>query len=345
MNSVPQPTLATDAPSPGPETPSGGRLSRVLKGEWARWATIAALLGMIVAFSILRPDDFATWENARSILSQAAILAIIAGGLTLCLISWDFDLSIGAMATLGGLTSALLAQDGLPFALVIAMTVALGAVVGLVNGLVVVKLRVSAFIGTLAMMSILNGLGLWWTSGLPVPITSIPFQELALNKVAGIPLPVIAAVVWYLLLWVLLERGKFGRKMYAVGSNQSAARLAGIRVSSIRIVGFVLSAAAAAAAGIFLASTLQGGYQGSGDAFLLDAYAAVFLGAVTLRIGRFDILGTAVGILILAVMTDGLNILALPAYLISIIKGVLLIGGVAAAGFSRSGRSSNLGGA
>ncbi|MEA2256392.1 MAG: ribose transport system permease protein [Solirubrobacteraceae bacterium] len=309
----------------------------------ARWATIGALLVMVVAFSALKPDDFATWENIRSILSQGAILAIIAGGLTLCLISWDFDLSIGAMATLGGLVSALLVAHGIPLGVAALMTAGLGATVGLINGIVVVKFRVSAFIGTLAMMSILGGVGLWWTAGVPVPITNVPFMRLAFNQVAGIPLPVLVAIGWYAVLWVVLERGKFGRKLYAVGSNQKAARLAGIRVPAVRIVVFTLCAAAAALAGLLLASTLAGGYQGAGDAFLLDAYAAVFLGAVTLRIGKFDIVGTAVGILILAVMTNGLNLLALPSYVISIVKGVILIVGVAAAGISRTGRTSNLG--
>ncbi|MDO8211651.1 ABC transporter permease [Conexibacter sp. CPCC 206217] len=311
----------------------------------ARYATVGALVLMVVVFSILKPGDFATWDNWRSILSQGALLAIIAGGLTLCLIQWDFDLSIGAMATLGGLTAALLVRHGWALPLAIVATVALGCLVGLVNGIVVVRFRVSAFIGTLAMMSILGGVGLWWTGGTPVPITDMAFQRLAFRQVAGVPLPVIVAIVWYLVLWVVLERGKLGRKLYAVGSNREAARLAGLRVPRIRILVFTVCAAAAAAAGVLLASTLQGGYQGAGDAFLLDAYAAVFLGAVTLRIGKFDIFGTAVGILILAVMTNGLNLLALPTYLISIIKGVILIVGVAAAaGATRGGRTSGGGG-
>lgn len=331
---------AIETPTEGPAgTPPARRQEsdRSPRSVWnaiAPYGTIAALVLLLATFGIAKPDQFLSSDNLLAILSQGSLLAIVAGGLTLCLISFDFDLSIGAMASLGGLTIALLLQDGMPLLPAVALVVLLGATVGLVNGLVVVRLGVSAFIGTLAMLSILNGLGLWWAGGSTVPIVNEAFSSWATAKVAGVQVPIVVALVWYLVLWVVLERTTIGRQVYAVGANPEAARLAGLKVRSMRVSAFVVCSTAAAVSGMLLASQLFGAYQGAGDAYLLDAFAAVFLGAVTLRLGQFHVLGTAVGILLLAVMTNGLNIVGLPAYLVSILKGLILIGAVAVAGTS-----------
>lgn len=298
------------------------------------YGTVVALLGLVIVFSALEPTNFARTANIKGILTSAALLAIIAGGLTACLISWDFDLSIGGMATLSGLTVALLLQSGWSIPLAVAAALALGLVVGLTNGLVVVKLRVSAFIATLAMLSILTGLGTWWASGASVAILDAGFLKWATVEVLGLKLPVILAIAWYVVLWLLLERATIGRKMYAIGANRAAARLAGLPVSRLRVFAFAICSLGAAFAGILLAARLTGGYQAAGDAFLLEAYAAVFLGAVTFRLGQFNILGTAVGILLLATLGNGLNVMGVPNYVISIVTGVILILGVAIAGTS-----------
>jgi ribose transport system permease protein len=298
----------------------------------APYGTVVALVVLFAVFAVVKPSEFLASDNLLAILSQGSLLAIVAGGLTLCLISFDFDLSIGAMVSLGGLTVALLLQEGVPASAAVGMVLLLGLMVGLVNGLVVVRLGVSAFIGTLGMLSILEGLGLWWAGGSAVPVLDANFASWATSKFAGLQLTVIIAVIWYSVLWVVLERTTWGRYLYAVGANQEAARLSGLRVRSTRVAAFMVCAGAAAATGILLTSQLSGAYQGAGDSYLLDAFAAVFLGAVTFRLGQFHIFGTAIGILLLAVLTNGLNIVGLPAYLVSILKGVVLIGAVSLAG-------------
>jgi ribose transport system permease protein len=301
----------------------------------APWGTIGALALITLAFAASKPSTFATVDNLKVIFDQAALLAIVALGLTLCLISWDFDLSIGAMATLAGLTVALLLQHGWPMGWAIAVTMAMAAAFGLVNGLIVAKFKVSAFIGTLAMASILTGLGNWWTNTAAIPILSSSFYNLDTVRVGRVHFPVIVAGAVFVVTYVTLEHMKLGRKLYAVGANPAAARIAGIRVSYLRIGAFSFCSVAAALAGILLAARLAGGYQGSGDPFLLNAYAAAFIGAVTLKIGHFTALGTVVGVLLLTVVTNGLNILGTPLYVTQIVEGGILIAAVAISGLAR----------
>jgi ribose transport system permease protein len=183
-------------------------------------------------------------------------------------------------------------------------------------------------------MSILNGLGTWWAGGASVTVNNVTFTNWATNKVAGIPIPVIVAIVFYAVLWFVLERTTIGRRIYAVGANAEAARLGGMPVSQVRAGAYVVCAIGATAAGLLLTSKLFGAYQNAGDPLLLDAYAAVFLGAVTLRLGQFHIVGTMVGVLLLAVLSNGLTIMGTQSYVGDLIKGGILIAAVAAAGTS-----------
>jgi ribose transport system permease protein len=307
---------------------------RVVFERVTPFGSIAVLIAMVAVFAIVNPSEFWTSENLISILNDGSLLAIIAGGLTVVLISLDFDLSVGAMATLGGITLALLLQKHVALGFALVIVAALAAVVGLLNGLIVARLGVSAFIATLAMMTILNGLSTWWANGASVQVQNATVTNWATDKVAGVPVPVIVTVIWYLGLWFVLERTTIGRRLYVTGANREAARLGGVRVSRFRLGAFMTCSISAALAGILLTSKLFGAYQGGGDPFLLDAYGAVFLGAVTLRIGQFHIIGTIVGALILSVLSNGLTILSAPAYVTSLLKGVILIAAVAIAGTS-----------
>jgi len=292
---------------------------------------------MILGFAIISTDKFLSGDNLKTLLSQGAGLAIVSAGLTLVLVSWDFDLSVGAMATLAGLVVAILLDHEYSVVVAIGLTLLLGAVVGLINGLIVSRLGVSAFIATLAMLTILGGLGNWWTDSKAIPVTNLDFLSIDITKVLGIPLPAVIAIGVFVVLWILLERTKVGRMLYAVGANPNAAYIAGVRVKTLRTLAFTGSAMFAALAGILLTSKLSGGYHSAGDPYLLNAFAAVFLGAVTLRIGQFHILGTAVGILILTILANGLDTLSTPSYVTQIITGVILIAAVSLASLSRSG--------
>jgi ribose transport system permease protein len=332
MSTATQTPAAVAPPSDAPA--SARSRMRLWFERIAPFGSLAVLIAMVAYFAFNYYDQFWNSDNLLALLSDGAPLAIVAGGLTLALISLDFDLSIGAMATLAGLTLGLLLEQDLSLGVAIALVFALGATVGLINGLIVVKLGISAFIGTLATLSILNGLGIWWADGASVDVRNPTFTGWALDDIAGIPVPLLLAVVVYAVLWFVLERTTIGRRIYAVGANPEAARLGGIAVTRFRIGAFVVCSVGATIAGLVLTSKLFGAYQNAGDPLLLDAYAAVFLGAVTLRLGQFHILGTAVGVLILAVMANGLAIMGTEAYVGNLIKGGILVAAVALAGTS-----------
>jgi ribose transport system permease protein len=305
---------------------------------FARYATIIGLLLMIGAFSVLSPRAFPTVYNFTNVLNQTSLAMIIAGGLTLAVIVGELDLSIGFAASLHGvLVTGLIVSNQLPIFVAIAIVIALGALIGLVNGLIVTKARVNSVIGTLGVGTILTGLSFAYSSG--VPITSgVPeaFLQVSLGRwLFGIPNNIIFMAVVLGVLWVLVERTALGQEIQAVGGNPAAARLAGIDVDRIKILGFVVSGMCAALTGILLASRLGSGTTSAADPYLLTAFAAVFLGSATLRDGEFHVFGTFVGALIIAFGFNGLNIFGAPTYSQYILQGAILI---IAVGLSSLGR-------
>ncbi len=317
------------------------RLSPAAKaalGIFARYATIIGLALMIVAFSVLSPEAFPTFNNFINVLNQASLAMIIAGGLTLALVVGELDLSVGYAASLHGvLVTGLIVHNKLPIPVALAVVIALGGVVGAANGLIVTKLRVNSVIATLGDGTILVGLAFAYSSGVPI-VAGVPeaFLQLALGRwLFAIPNPIIVMALVVLVLWVLVERTAIGQEIHAVGGNQAAARRAGISVDRIKILGFVISGMCAALTGALLASRLGSGTTSAADSYLLTAFAAVFLGSATLRDGEFHVLGTLVGTLIIVFGFNGLNIFGAPTFSQSVFQGATLI---IAVGLSSLGR-------
>ena len=317
--------VGTDATSPRERGQSGN--GRLQQGA-AKYGTIGGLLVLIAIFSILKPSTFLTGSNALTILDQASLLGIVAGGLTVCLILNEFDLSIGYSVTLGGVVAT--EWLGTQFNLVESILIALGAglVVGLVNGLIVGYGRINAFIATLGTGAIIYGIVLSITNGASTTVDNTSFIKIGQGKIVGVPVPVILSAVVLVLLWVFLNRTEPGRRIDAVGGNPEAARLSGIRVIRSRLTGFMISGVCAAGAGVILAAELGAGYSDAGNSYLLQAFTACFLGAVTLREGEFHIVGTAIGVVIMGVAFNGLAQLGVPAYWQNIAQGAILIGAV-----------------
>ena len=305
---------------------------------FARYATIIGLALMIVIFSILSPDAFPTLNNFVNVLNQASLATIIAGGLTLAVVVGELDLSIGYAASLHGvLVTGLIVQDKLPITLAIVIVLALGALIGVVNGLIVTKLRVNSVIATLGVGTIIVGLAFAYSSGVPI-VAGVPegFLQLSLGRwLFGIPNPIIIMAVVVVGLWVLVERTAIGQEIQAVGGNPIAARLAGISVDRIKILGFVISAVCAALTGALLASRLGSGTTNAADAYLLTAFAAVFLGSATLRDGEFHVLGTFIGTLIIVFGFNGLNIFGAPTFSQYVFQGTILVVAVALSSLGR----------
>ena len=324
------------------ETLSNRRLSPRAKaslGFLARYATILGLLAMIAAFAVLSPRAFPTVNNFRNVLNQASLAMIIASGLTLAVVVGELDLSIGFAASLHGiLVTGLIVSNKLPIPVAIGIVLAAGALIGLVNGLIVTKIRVNSVIATLGVGTILTGLAFAYSAGVPI-VAGVPesFLQLSLGRwLFGIPNNIVVMALVVAGLWVLVERTALGQEIQAVGGNPAAARLAGIDVDRIKILGFVISGACAALTGILLASRLGSGTASAADSYLLTAFAAVVLGSATLRDGEFHVLGTLVGALTIAFGFNGLNIFGAPTFSQYVLQGAILI---VAVGLSSLGRA------
>ncbi|MCZ8546549.1 ABC transporter permease [Mesorhizobium qingshengii] len=293
----------------------------------SRYGTIVGLLLMVVFFSANAPGIFLSRANFLNILSQASLTAIIASGLTYTLVVGEFDLSIGYVASFVGLiVTGLMAYQGFPIWLSIVCALLLGAAIGAFNGVLVTKVRINAVISTLGVGTMLTGIGFTYSS-FPIA-TGIPraFTDIALGRlVFGLPNPVIIMVIVLIALWVILNKTDIGQKMQAVGGNLEAARLSGIRVDRIKIFSFATAGFCAALTGTLLSSLLGSGTLAAADGYLLDAFAAVFLGSATLREGEFHISGTLIGVLILAVGFNGLSIFGAPTHFQPIFKGGILV--------------------
>jgi ribose transport system permease protein len=303
----------------------------------ARYGTLIGLAVMIIVFTIKSPTSFFTLPNFTNILSQASLTAIIASGLTMTLVVGEFDLSIGYAASFAGLiVVGSIAQNGLPVFVGVGLILVIGAAIGTTNGLLVTKVRINAVIATLGVGTALTGLGFAY-SAFPIA-AGVPkaFTDISLGSVVfGIPNSIIIMVVVLAILWVILNKTDLGQKMQAVGGNIEAARLSGIRVDRVKIIAFAIAGVCAALTGTLLSSLLGSGTLAAADGYLLDAFAAVFLGSATLRDGEFHIVGTLVGVLVIAVGFNGLSIFGAPTFVQPIFKGVVLIIAVGLATLSR----------
>lgn len=302
-------------------------------GFLSRWGTLLSLALLLVLFTVGRPEVFMTLRNMLNILNQVSILGMIAFGLTICLVVGLFDLSIGAMATFGGYFAARflmeLGMEGFgPVALVIVAVLILSALVGMINAALISFLGISAIVETLAMSFVVTGVVLGISGGRTVYSTELPdaFEIIGQGKLAGIPNPVLILLLLGLLLWVFLEHTQTGRNMYALGGNREAARLSGISFGRYALIAMAISGACAALGGLVAGANLGAGRpQGVGDVYLLNAFVAVFIGASTLKPGKFHILGTAVGVLLIGVINNGLSVMGVQTFWQYIVQGGILI--------------------
>ena len=303
----------------------------------ARFGTIFSLVVLLVIFSIARADVFPTIDNLLNIMNQVSILGTMAFGLTVCLVMGLFDLSIAAMATLGGYVATFLLVTypdtiGVPLAVIISLGAA--AIIGVGNGLIVSYLGISAFIATLATGSIITGSMLGISNSKTI-ITGIPdeFMIIGQGAIYGVSNPILIMLAVGLLLWVVLEHTQLGRHLYAIGGSAEASRLSGIAVKRYAPIALAICAVCAALGGLMAASVLGAGRpQGVGDGYLLNAFAAVFIGASSLRPGKFHIVGTLIGVMLIGVINNGLSIMGVATYWQYIVQGVLLIVALFSAG-------------
>jgi ribose transport system permease protein len=316
------------------QTPRGVQsihLRRHVFGVIAKYGTIIGMFLMIVVFSIAAPSYFFTISNFVNILNQSSLTGIIAGGLTVAIIVGELDLSIGFSASFAGvLVTGLMVYQKLSVLAAIGVVLLIGIVLGVVNGLIVAKLRVNSVIATLGTGSIIVGINYAYSTGAPIA-GGVPdaFLNIALGTSFGIPNNIMIMAVVLICLWLLINRTELGQRIQAVGGNIEAARLSGIRVDRVKIFTFIVSAVCAALTGVLLSSLIGSGTTTAADAYLLNAFAAVFLGSATLKDGEFHIPGTLVGVLIIGIGFNGLAIFGAPTFYQYLFQGAILIAAVA----------------
>jgi len=316
------------------QTPRGVQsihLRRHVFGVIAKYGTIIGMFLMIVVFSIAAPSYFFTISNFVNILNQSSLTGIIAGGLTVAIIVGELDLSIGFSASFAGvLVTGLMVYQKLSVPAAIGVVLLIGIVLGVVNGLIVAKLRVNSVIATLGTGSIIVGINYAYSTGAPIA-GGVPdaFLNIALGTSFGIPNNIMIMAVVLICLWLLINRTELGQRIQAVGGNIEAARLSGIRVDQVKIFAFIVSAVCAALTGVLLSSLIGSGTTTAADAYLLNAFAAVFLGSATLKDGEFHIPGTLVGVLIIGIGFNGLAIFGAPTFYQYLFQGAILIAAVA----------------
>ncbi|MEU2350204.1 ABC transporter permease [Modestobacter sp. NPDC049651] len=318
------------APTPAPDETVGRR--RPTRGSIGKFlvqgGTTIALIALIVFFFAMRPDVFLTFTNVRNILFQISILAIISGAQTLVMVVGDFDLSLAATAALAGSVAASLMLKGTPTWLAIVIALAVGLAIGLANGLLVAYVGLTAFVATLATMTSVTGTAYLVTSGTTLFDLPSGFNSLGQGRLLNIPGPVYVAIVLGVLLWALLRFTTTGRKWYAIGGNVEVSRLSGVNVSRGRLLAFTAAGLIAAIAGTLLAARLGSASAVQGSDNLLFSVAAVFLGMTVVRSGQANLVGTMVGVGIIGVMSNGLNILGVNSYVQQVVTGLIIIAAV-----------------
>lgn len=303
-----------------------------------RYGTLIGMLLMIVVFSIAKPKAFATTNNFLNILNQGSLSAIIACGLTSVVIVGEFDMSIGYVASIAGvLVTGFMVNQGLPLGLAIVLVLLVCVLFGALNGLIITKLKVSSVIATIGTGGIILGLNYAYGNGKTIALGFPPeFTKMTLTRVFGVvPINIIYMAVVLLLLWVIINKTELGQQIQAVGDNVTAARLSGIFVDRVKIIAFMMSGLCAGITGILLSSVLGSGTSNAGDTYLMNSFAAVFLGSATLKDGEFHIVGTFIGVLIIRIIFNGLAIFGVPTYFQYISQGAILVLAVSLSTVSR----------
>ncbi|MFD7123077.1 MULTISPECIES: substrate-binding domain-containing protein [Streptomyces] len=284
---------------------------------------LSALVVLVVAMSLFS-GDFLTTQNLLNVGVQAAVTAILAFGVTFVIVSAGIDLSVGSVAALSATVLAWSATSaGVPVVLAVVLAIVTGIACGFVNGALVSYGKLPPFIATLAMLSIARGLSLVISQGSPI---AFPDSVSVLGDTLGgwLPVPVLVMIAMGLITALILGRTFIGRSMYAIGGNEEAARLSGLRVKRQKIVIYALSGLFAAVAGIVLASRLVSAQPQAAQGYELDAIAAVVIGGASLAGGVGKASGTLIGALILAVLRNGLNLLSVSAFWQQVVIGVVI---------------------
>ncbi|CAJ3460204.1 carbohydrate ABC transporter permease [Burkholderia pseudomallei] len=292
-----------------------------------RSTTFYPLVGLVAVCvaMVFASDSFLSAANLENVLRQVSINAIIGVGMTCVILTGGIDLSVGSVMALSGTLAAGLLVAGANGAAALAAGIGVGVALGAANGLFVAFAGMPPIIVTLATMGIARGLALIYTGGYPIDGLPDWVRFFGSGKVLGVQMPVLTMLAVYALAWLMLERMPFGRYVYAIGGNEHATRLSGVRVSRVKLAVYTFAGLTSALAALVLTGRLMSGQLNAGGGFELDAIAAVVMGGTSIAGGRGSIVGTLVGALLLGVLNNGLNMIGVNPYVQNVIKGAIIL--------------------
>lgn len=288
----------------------------------ARNGLIVGFIAIVIVLSLASPA-FMKFSNIVNIVRQVSINGILAVGETFVILLGGIDLSVGSGVALSGVLAAGLQEQGVIAVFLIPILVLCFA--GFVNGMVITRFKVPAFVITLGMMTILRGVTFLLTGGKSIYNLPKWFKVVGQGDVAGVPVPIIVLVLVILVAYIVLQHTRFGRYVYAIGGNEEGARLSGVRTKTITLWSYVICGGCAGLAGVVLASRLNAGEPVAGTGYELDAIAAVVIGGTSLAGGQGSVIGTLIGALVIGVINNGLNLLNVHSYWQLVAKGIIIV--------------------
>jgi ribose transport system permease protein len=290
---------------------------------------LGPLLALLLISGVLSvmSRDFLTVNNLLNVLRQVSINALIAFGMTFVILLGGIDLSVGAVLALSSVAIASMMAAGVDPVLATLFGVLAGAALGAVNGIIISRGKVAPFIATLGTMTVFRGLALVASDGRPITgFNSDFFSMLGAGYIGNlIPVPVITTMITFVALWFILKKTVFGRHVYAVGGNEEASLISGVKVNRVKLWVYTLSGGLSALAGVILTSRLNSAQPNAGMGYELDAIAAVVLGGTSLSGGRGWIVGTLIGAVLIGVLNNGLNLLSVSSFYQQVIKGSVIL--------------------
>jgi ribose transport system permease protein len=295
-----------------------------LKNAVLKYKSLIGLLILCMVISFITPR-FLSVANIRNVLTQVSVNAVIAIGMSFVILTGGIDLSVGSILAVSGAAAASIMKSTGNLFLAIIVALVIGCLIGLINGTLVSKGRIQAFIVTLATMTIFRGVTYVYTNGTPISGLGQSFSSIGNKTLLGLPIPVVFMVIVFGIGFYVLSQTRYGRYLYALGGNEDSARLSGINTSKIKTLVYVISGATAALSGIIVTSRIGSASPNAGVGFELDAIAAVVLGGTSLAGGEGSVVGTIIGALIIGVLNNGLNLMNVSPFYQAIVKGLVIL--------------------
>ena len=300
-----------------------------------KYAIIGILLILIIVMTILTKGLFIQPENLINVVRQVSAIGIIAIGMTFVIITLGIDLSVGSILALAAVVAASLAQVpdedmmypglNLPIFVAVLAGLAVGTGMGFANGFIISKFNVAPFIATLGMMSVARGLALIYSDGRPISNLEKPYDWIGQGDLLGVPTPIVIFAIVAILAHLLLNYTRFGRYVYAIGGNEQAARVSGIRIPRMTIIIYTISGLLAGLSGVILSARIGSGNPQLGTGIELDAITAAVIGGTSFKGGIGTVWGAIVGAMIIGIINNGLNLLSVSPFMQMVVKGLIII--------------------